>query len=90
MSSAVSAQPASSALDPPIGTTLTATDSCPAGDVLLAGGAQVSALGGANKVALRPSVPLGSNTWQTVAVVLQPLGMGQKATLRPYVLCGKA
>jgi len=79
-----------SVADPPVGTVLEAKTTVPAGDVLLSGGAQVSAPGtlADRNVALRESFPLNDTTWQTVAIVTGPLGPGVKMTLTPYVMYG--
>jgi hypothetical protein len=78
-----------SAPDPALWTTLVATTSCPSGTVLLAGGAQVWAVGAADRnVELRSSFPLTKTSWRTVAWVTGPLGVGNTMTLKPYVLCG--
>ena len=76
--------------DPPIGAVLEAKTTVPAGDVLLSGGAQVSAPGtlADRNVALRESFPLNDTTWETVAIVTGPLGKGVKMTLTPYVMYG--
>ena len=79
-----------SAADPPVGTVLVATTSCPAGSILLGGGAQVSAPGAADRhVELRSSFPMsGAKGWRAIGMVTAPLGAGQTMTLRPYALCG--
>ena len=79
-----------SAANPPVGTVLEAKTTVPAGDVLLSGGAQVSAPGTVadRNVALRESFPLNDTTWETVAIVTGPLGPGVKMTLTPYVMYG--
>jgi hypothetical protein len=79
-----------SAADPPVGTTLVAKTSCPTGSILLTGSAQVSAPGlvADRNVALRVSIPLDANIWQTVAAVTGPLGAGTVMTMKPYVVCG--
>ena len=83
--------------DPPAGTTLAATTSCPAGKVLLGGGARVFVSGGLNgttvdatstKVELRSSYPTKKHTWRAVGEVVEPLAPGETMTLQPYVLCG--
>ena len=90
-SSAVSGTTVLSAADPPVGTTVTATASCPQGEILLGGGAQVSVPGTASKnVALRSSFPAGANGWRAVASVIGPLGAGEQMAVHPYLLCGKA
>ena len=83
--------PVLSAIDPPVGTSVTATATCPQGEFALGGGAQVSAPGlAANSVALRSSYPTSTNGWRAVGSVIAPLGTGEQMTVRPYVLCGKA
>lgn len=79
-----------SAADPSVGTVLEAKTTVPVGDVLLSGGAQVSAPGtlADRNVALRESFPLSDTTWETVAIVTGPLGKGVKMTLTPYVMYG--
>ena len=80
-----------SAADPPVGTTVIATASCPQGEISLGGGAQVSAPGLDSKnVVLRSSFPTGTNGWRAVGSVIGPLGAGEQMALHPYVLCGKA
>ena len=76
--------------DPPVGAVLEAKTTVPAGNVLLSGGAQVSAPGtiADRNVALRESFPLNDTTWETVAIVTGPLGPGVKMTLTPYVMYG--
>ncbi len=80
-----------SAANPPVGTTVIATASCPQGEISLGGGAQVSAPGldGGN-VVLRSSFPTGTNGWRAVGSVIGPLGAGEQMAVHPYVLCGKA
>ena len=79
-----------SAADPAVGTVLVARTSCPAGKVLLSGGAQVSAPGAQadRNVVLRSSFPLSPTEWQTVAMVTGQLGAGVSMTMKPYVICG--
>ncbi len=82
-----------SGVDPPVGTTVAATVSCPSGEISLGGGAQVSvsAPGIGNKnVTLRSSYPAAANGWRAVASVIGLLGAGQQAVVHPYVLCGRA
>jgi hypothetical protein len=88
-SNRVAASAIVSAPDPPVGTVLEAQSSCPAGEVLLSGGAEVSAPGSADRnVILRSSFPVNSTTWQVVAMVIHPLGQGNAMTMRPFVMCG--
>ena len=79
-----------SAPDPAVGTVLVAKTSCPAGKVLLNGGAQVSAPGAQadRNVVLRSSFPVSATEWQTVAIVTGSLGAGASMTMKPYVICG--
>ena len=60
-----------SAPDPGVGTVLVAKTTCPAGKILLSGGAQVSAPGvlADRNVELRSSFPFSTTQWQTVAIV---------------------
>jgi hypothetical protein len=84
----VSATTLSTAPDPPVGTVLAATTSCPSGTVLLTGGADVSVAGVTDQhVALQSSYPLTTDSWRTVGVVIKPLGTGQSMTMKPYVTC---
>ena len=81
-----------SAPDPAVGTVLVAKTTCPAGKILLSGGAQVSAPGvlADRNVELRSSFPFSTTQWQTVAIVTGHLGTGVVMTMRPYVVCGEA
>jgi hypothetical protein len=78
--------------DPAVGTVLVAKTSCPAGKILLSGGAQVSAPGleADRNVELRSSFPFSTTQWQTVAIVTGSLGAGVVMTMKPYVVCGEA
>jgi Collagen triple helix repeat (20 copies) len=90
-STPVSAPVVVSSIDPPVGSAISATASCPAGQVLLAGGAQITGPPDVQRnVMLRASYPTIDGAWRTVAVVIAPLGITDQATLHPYVLCGKA
>ena len=77
---------------PGVGTVLVAKTTCPAGKILLSGGAQVSAPGvlADRNVELRSSFPFSTTQWQTVAIVTGRLGTGVVMTMRPYVVCGEA
>jgi peptidoglycan hydrolase-like protein with peptidoglycan-binding domain len=88
--SVVSASTLVSAPDPAVGTVLVAKTSCPAGKVLMGGGAQVWANGviADRNVSLRSSFPLNSQTWQVVAITSGPLGVGTSMNMKPFVLCG--
>ena len=90
-STVVSGTTVLSAADPPVGTTVAATASCPPTEISLGGGAQVSATGiGSKNVTLRSSFPAAANGWRAVASVIGPLGAGEQLAVHPYVLCGKA
>jgi hypothetical protein len=90
-SSTVPGTPVLSMVDPPVGTTVTASATCPQGAFALGGGAQVSAPGTAAKdVALRASFPTTTNGWRATGTVTEALPTGEQMTVRPYVLCGKA
>ena len=87
----VSSTALSTAPNPPVGTGLEATTSCPAGTVLFGGGADVTVAGVSDPhVALRSSYPQTVTAWRTVGVVTKPLAAGQAMTMKPYVLCGAA
>jgi hypothetical protein len=81
-----------SAPNPQPGTVLQATTSCPSGQILVGGGAQVSAPGVSadRNVTLRSSFPVNTTSWETVALVTGSLGQGVSMTMTPYVLCGQA
>ena len=89
--SVLSSTSVKSAPDPAVGTVLVAKTSCPAGKVLLNGGARVTAPGiqADRNVTLRSSFPISSTKWQTVAMVTGPLGAGVVMTMTPYVVCGE-
>ena len=88
----VSSTALTSAPDPAVGTVLVAKTSCPAGKLLLSGGAQVSAPGvqADRNVELRSSFASSATQWQTVSIVTGSLGAGVVMTMKPYVLCGVA
>ena len=69
---------------------LVAKTECPKGQILLNGGAVVSAPGLVpdRNVDLRVSMPLTTTIWQTVAIVTGPLGTGVSMSMKPYVVCG--
>jgi hypothetical protein len=81
-----------SAPNPDPGTVLDAQTSCPAGKIMVSGGAQVSAPGvqADRNVTLRSSFPVNETTWETVALVTGSLGPGVSMTMTPYVVCGVA
>ena len=73
-----------------MGAVVQAQTSCPTGQILLSGGAQVTATGTVpdRNVTLRSSFPLNSTTWETVGLVTGPLGQNVTMDLTPYVMCG--
>ena len=89
--SVLSGAPVKSAPNPAVGSVLVAKTSCPAGKILVNGGARVSAPGveADRNVTLRSSFPQNQTTWQTVAIVTGPLGAGGVMTMTPYVVCGQ-
>jgi hypothetical protein len=70
------------------GTALNASTQCSTGQILLSGGAQVTAPGATKDVALQSSYASSNATWQTTAVVLTALPSGVVMTMKPYVVCG--
>jgi len=89
-SKVVAASALTSAPNPPVGTVLVATTSCPSGTILLGGGAQLTASGAADQhIELRSSYPTaGGTSWTTIGMVTASLGAGQTMTMRPFVECG--
>jgi hypothetical protein len=86
----VGAATMTSAPNPPVGAVLVAQTSCPKGDILVSGTAQVSAPGvvADRNVQLRLSIPLTADVWESVAIVTAPLGPGIAMSIKPYVVCG--
>lgn len=78
-----------SAPDPQVRTVITAKIVDPAGSVLVSGAALVtaSATGAHRNVALSESLPLSDTTWQARAIVTGWLGLADRMTLTPFVLC---
>ena len=78
--------------NPDPGSVLDEQTSCPAGKILVSGGAQVTAPGvtADRNVTLRASFPVNETTWETVAMVTGSLGQGVSMTMTPYVVCGVA
>jgi hypothetical protein len=71
-----------------VGTQLVGKVTCPAGKIVLSGGAQVSASGPGSAVALRSSFPVSTTSWQVVAVVGATLAPGVVMDMTPFALCG--
>jgi hypothetical protein len=78
-----------SAANAPRNTLVTATATCPAGKVLLGGGAQVTTTSAnADRAVLVSSYPSSATVWTAVAVVNQgALGVGRTMTVQAYALC---
>lgn len=68
-------------------TLATATATCPAGKVLLGGGAQVTNDTFASDVALLSSYPSGGNSWTAVGVVTVGVIGTTNITVQAYVVC---
>jgi hypothetical protein len=67
-------------------TPVTATASCPAGKVLLGGGAKVTYVGGSEgEVVLQQSYPSSATQWTAVGVILS-FATGTM-TVQAYVVC---
>jgi hypothetical protein len=79
----------SSAANAPAGTIVTASVSCPAGTVVLGGGARVtvSAATQNQRVVLRASYPSSTTAWTAEAIVITTLTGGNTGRITPYVLC---
>lgn len=89
--SVIAATTLTSSPNPAVGAVLVADTACPTGKILLSGGGLVSAPGVIpdRNVGLRASFPLNKTTWQTVGIVIGPLGAGVSMKLKPFVVCGK-
>jgi hypothetical protein len=68
---------------------VTATATCPAGKVLLGGGALVTTTATQKeRVYVQASYPSATDTWTAVGVVgISALGSGQTMTVTAYALC---
>ena len=68
---------------------MTATASCPAGKILLGGGAEVTTTAAAKERAhLVSSFPSAAASWTATGVVgIAALGAGQTMTVRAYAVC---
>jgi len=79
-----------SANNPNTGTVVgPATASCPAGTVVLGGGADVTVApaGQDGRAATRSSYPSSASQWTAVGTVIQNINGGRRVTVTPYVLC---
>jgi hypothetical protein len=74
--------------DPAIGTTLTATATCPAGKALLGGGGTVvnDEVGSPQKTVLVQTYPSSGTVWTAVGVVTGNLPTA-KMTVQAYAIC---
>jgi maltoporin len=72
-----------------MGTTVTATATCPAGKKILGGGGSytVSNASQANRVGLIASYPSAANAWTVTARVHQGLSSGFTTTVTTYAVC---
>jgi hypothetical protein len=89
-----------SVADPPVGTVVTATATCPTGRILLGGGSQVTDGPGASSttattastsgtgVAVLSSYPTAARAWKSVGVVTGSLTAGTAMSVQAYVICG--
>jgi len=75
------------AANPVANTSITATATCPAGTVVLGGGAFVSNTQQTLRTVLVGSRPTSTTVWQATAVVTTALSGGATATLTAYVVC---
>ena len=79
-----------SAANPGTGTTVTATASCPAGRVLLGGGAQVTNTQAPDMAVMSQSFPSSTSPtgqWTVVGVVIKNMNAGNTMTVTAYALC---
>jgi hypothetical protein len=70
-------------------TVISATASCPAGTVLLGGGANVTNSDSDHpaRVQLVQSQPVGGNSWQATGAVDVGLGMSNSMTVTAFAVC---
>ena len=69
------------------GTTITKSQTCPAGTFLLSGGAQVSTNDRRERVMLVESYPSSNTTWTATAIALTNLENDRTMTVTVYALC---
>ena len=68
-------------------TLVTAVANCPAGKVLLGGGAKVTTTAPSSRAVLTSSYPSGAAQWTAVATTNAALGAGNTMTVTAYVVC---
>ena len=69
-------------------TLITASVSCPAGKVLLGGGAQITTTAAQkSRAVLVSSYPSGATAWTAIGVAAAALGAGQTMTVTAFVVC---
>jgi len=79
---------ATSAANAAVNTLTTATASCPAGKVLLGGGAQVTTTATQkSRAVLVSSYPSAAATWSATVVATVALGAGITMTVTAYAVC---
>ena len=79
---------ATSAVAAPVNTLTTASVSCPAGTILLGGGAQVTTTAAQkSRAVLVASYPSGATTWTATSVAAVALGAGNTMTVTAYIVC---
>lgn len=85
----VEGTPVTSVPNPPRNTVVTASASCPAGKVLLGGGAWATTTATQKeRVHLMASYPSAADTWTGIGVVaISALGSGRTMTVTAYALC---
>jgi hypothetical protein len=69
-----------------VGTTATATATCPAGKLMLGGGGTITATV-AGRAAMLQSRPISTTQWQVMLVVVTALGAGNTASIQAFALC---
>jgi hypothetical protein len=74
------------ASNPNVTTTLSATATCPAGKVLLGGGAKVTS-GQPERAVVQQSYPSAANTWTAVGLVITSMNSGNTMSVQAFVVC---